>query len=147
MWLHQMSHKCQVSALTTAPSTGCDGCFTAGYTTFSLSCHFTAALSQLQGSNASVLLASEEMELSAKVGTLRNYQGTTKTGTASHLCTFVCVARDACAQNNGGCSVNAACKRTLPGRRDCVCHSGFSGDGLVCVGRFGFFHTFLLAES
>eukprot|EP00066_Takifugu_rubripes_P026344 XP_011615610.1 PREDICTED: stabilin-2 [Takifugu rubripes] len=45
----------------------------------------------------------------------------------------VCQARDACAHNNGGCSVNAACKRTLPGRRDCVCHSGFSGDGLVCV--------------
>uniref|UniRef100_H3C877 Stabilin 2 n=1 Tax=Tetraodon nigroviridis TaxID=99883 RepID=H3C877_TETNG len=43
------------------------------------------------------------------------------------------VARDACALNNGGCSVNAVCKRTLPGRRDCVCHSGFSGDGLVCV--------------
>uniref|UniRef100_A0A3Q3W761 Uncharacterized protein n=1 Tax=Mola mola TaxID=94237 RepID=A0A3Q3W761_MOLML len=44
-----------------------------------------------------------------------------------------CQARDLCLQNNGGCSVNAVCKRTLPGRRDCVCRSGFSGDGLVCV--------------
>ncbi|XP_062339471.1 stabilin-2 [Osmerus eperlanus] len=44
-----------------------------------------------------------------------------------------CKAKDACAANNGGCSLNAKCKRTLPGRRDCVCIPGYSGDGLVCV--------------
>ncbi|GAA6235731.1 stabilin-2-like [Lates japonicus] len=45
----------------------------------------------------------------------------------------VCQAKDACAVDNGGCSLYAVCKRTRPGRRDCVCNSGYSGDGLVCV--------------
>lgn len=45
-------------------------------------------------------------------------------------------ARDACAVENGGCSADAVCKRTLPGRRECVCNSGYYGDGLVCVGRW-----------
>lgn len=40
---------------------------------------------------------------------------------------------DACAKNNGGCSPNAVCKRTLPGRRECVCNPGYAGDGQVCV--------------
>uniref|UniRef100_A0A671QZY7 Stabilin-2-like n=1 Tax=Sinocyclocheilus anshuiensis TaxID=1608454 RepID=A0A671QZY7_9TELE len=44
-----------------------------------------------------------------------------------------CTAVDACAENNGGCSVHAVCKRTLPGRRICVCHPGYAGDGKVCV--------------
>uniref|UniRef100_A0A8C1QGI3 Stabilin 2 n=1 Tax=Cyprinus carpio TaxID=7962 RepID=A0A8C1QGI3_CYPCA len=44
-----------------------------------------------------------------------------------------CTAVDACAENNGGCSVHAVCKRTLPGRRMCVCHPGYAGDGKVCV--------------
>ncbi|KAG7497480.1 stabilin-2 isoform X1 [Solea senegalensis] len=44
-----------------------------------------------------------------------------------------CQAKDACASNNGGCSLYAVCKRTQPGRRDCVCLSGYSGDGLICV--------------
>lgn len=39
-------------------------------------------------------------------------------------------------QDNGGCSVFAVCKRTQPGRRQCVCRSGYYGDGLVCVGMF-----------
>ncbi|KAI4785963.1 hypothetical protein KUCAC02_037439 [Chaenocephalus aceratus] len=34
---------------------------------------------------------------------------------------------------NGGCSVLAVCKRTLPGQRECVCTAGHTGDGLVCV--------------
>ncbi|KAM6984714.1 stabilin-2 [Aplochiton taeniatus] len=54
-----------------------------------------------------------------------------------HICLFVCcgvcTAKDACAVGNGGCSLNAVCKKTLPGRRDCVCTKGYSGDGLVCV--------------
>ncbi|XP_068611107.1 stabilin-2 [Brachionichthys hirsutus] len=44
-----------------------------------------------------------------------------------------CQAVDACASDNGGCSLDAVCKRTRPGRRDCVCNRGYSGDGLVCV--------------
>ncbi|XP_016412871.1 stabilin-2-like [Sinocyclocheilus rhinocerous] len=44
-----------------------------------------------------------------------------------------CTAVDACAENNGGCSVHAVCKRTLPGRRICVCHPGYAGDGKVCI--------------
>lgn len=44
-----------------------------------------------------------------------------------------CTAVDACAENNGGCSVHAVCKRTLPGRRICVCHTGYAGDGKVCI--------------
>ncbi|XP_017292654.2 stabilin-2, partial [Kryptolebias marmoratus] len=44
-----------------------------------------------------------------------------------------CKAVDPCLVNNGGCSLDAVCKRTRPGRRDCVCNNGFAGDGLVCV--------------
>uniref|UniRef100_A0A8C1YP86 Stabilin 2 n=1 Tax=Cyprinus carpio TaxID=7962 RepID=A0A8C1YP86_CYPCA len=44
-----------------------------------------------------------------------------------------CTAVDACAENNGGCSVHAVCKRTLPGRRICMCHPGYAGDGKVCI--------------
>lgn len=53
-------------------------------------------------------------------------------------------ARDPCVLGNGGCSLYAVCKRTLPGRRDCVCNSGYSGDGLVCIGRFTVFIVCLL---
>ncbi|XP_045898063.1 stabilin-2, partial [Micropterus dolomieu] len=42
-------------------------------------------------------------------------------------------AKDPCLVDNGGCSLYAVCKRTRPGRRDCVCNSGYSGDGVVCV--------------
>ncbi|GAA6081206.1 stabilin-2, partial [Tachysurus ichikawai] len=44
-----------------------------------------------------------------------------------------CTVIDACAKNNGGCSPNAVCKRTNPGRRQCVCNTGYAGDGKVCV--------------
>ncbi|KAF0028686.1 hypothetical protein F2P81_017791 [Scophthalmus maximus] len=44
-----------------------------------------------------------------------------------------CQATDPCVDDNGGCSLDAVCKRTRPGRRECVCNNGFSGDGLVCV--------------
>ncbi|XP_051974737.1 stabilin-2 [Xyrauchen texanus] len=44
-----------------------------------------------------------------------------------------CTAVDACAVNNGGCSVHAVCKRTLPGRRICACKTGYGGDGQVCI--------------
>uniref|UniRef100_A0A673XNN0 Stabilin 2 n=1 Tax=Salmo trutta TaxID=8032 RepID=A0A673XNN0_SALTR len=40
---------------------------------------------------------------------------------------------NACKDNNGGCSPHAVCKRTLPGRRQCVCNTGYHGDGMVCV--------------
>lgn len=42
-------------------------------------------------------------------------------------------AIDACAERNGGCSAHAVCKRTLPGRRICMCHPGYEGDGKVCT--------------
>uniref|UniRef100_A0A3Q1H6M0 Uncharacterized protein n=1 Tax=Anabas testudineus TaxID=64144 RepID=A0A3Q1H6M0_ANATE len=44
-----------------------------------------------------------------------------------------CQAKDPCLVDNGGCSLYAVCKRTLPGLRDCVCNRGYAGDGLVCV--------------
>ncbi|XP_037552034.1 stabilin-2 [Nematolebias whitei] len=44
-----------------------------------------------------------------------------------------CKAVDPCLVNNGGCSLDAVCKRTRPGLRDCVCNNGFTGDGLVCI--------------
>ncbi|XP_069760369.1 stabilin-2 isoform X2 [Narcine bancroftii] len=44
-----------------------------------------------------------------------------------------CEAVDACETNNGGCSVNADCKRTVPGQRQCVCQQGYTGDGLICI--------------
>ncbi|XP_065146012.1 stabilin-2 [Paramisgurnus dabryanus] len=49
-------------------------------------------------------------------------------GNGSH-----CAAVDACATNNGGCSVHALCKRTVPGRRICKCPPGYDGDGIVCI--------------
>lgn len=42
-------------------------------------------------------------------------------------------AVDACAEKNGGCSVHAVCKRTVPGRRICMCLPGYAGDGQVCI--------------
>ncbi|KAG7215107.1 hypothetical protein INR49_022755 [Caranx melampygus] len=42
-----------------------------------------------------------------------------------------CQAKDPCAEDNGSCSLYAVCKRTLPGRRECVCNSGYYGDGLT----------------
>ncbi|XP_077355725.1 stabilin-2 [Festucalex cinctus] len=46
-----------------------------------------------------------------------------------------CRAKDACAQDNGGCSLFAVCKRAGPGQRLCECNPGYYGDGLVCVDR------------
>uniref|UniRef100_A0A3B3T7Y3 Stabilin 2 n=1 Tax=Paramormyrops kingsleyae TaxID=1676925 RepID=A0A3B3T7Y3_9TELE len=39
-----------------------------------------------------------------------------------------------CLENNGGCSPKALCKQAQPGRTQCVCGTGYMGDGLVCVG-------------
>lgn len=64
-----------------------------------------------------------------------------------HACVCLSVAQDPCVQNNGGCCANAVCKRTLPGRRDCVCHTGFSGDGIVCIGTSTIFIFHLLHNS
>ncbi|MBN3320010.1 STAB2 protein, partial [Atractosteus spatula] len=44
-----------------------------------------------------------------------------------------CSAVDACEINNGGCSSNAICRRTTPGKRLCTCNTGYSGDGVVCL--------------
>ncbi|XP_062914458.1 stabilin-2 isoform X2 [Mobula hypostoma] len=44
-----------------------------------------------------------------------------------------CEAVDACEADNGGCSKNADCKKTVPGQRQCICQAGYTGDGLVCI--------------
>ncbi|XP_054992410.1 stabilin-1 isoform X1 [Sorex araneus] len=46
-----------------------------------------------------------------------------------------CRARDPCADGRrGGCSEHADCLNTGPNSRRCVCHAGYVGDGLECVG-------------
>ena len=40
---------------------------------------------------------------------------------------------DECASSNGGCHANADCTNNA-GSRTCKCKSGFSGDGISCVG-------------
>lgn len=45
------------------------------------------------------------------------------------------IAINACEISNGGCSTKAICKRTTPGSRECVCKAGYTGDGIVCLGR------------
>lgn len=75
------------------------------------------------------------MELPVKVTRTTKTAATTTTRKSELMvCAFVCAAVDACEQANGGCSELAVCKRTQPGRRECVCGSGYHGDGLVCVG-------------
>lgn len=51
------------------------------------------------------------------------------------LCCCPCSAIDACESSNGGCSSKAECRRTTPGNRDCVCRAGYTGDGIVCLGK------------
>ncbi|NXV43294.1 STAB2 protein, partial [Uria aalge] len=46
-----------------------------------------------------------------------------------------CSAIDACETSNGGCSAKAECRRTTPGNRVCVCDAGYTGDGIVCIGK------------
>lgn len=38
-----------------------------------------------------------------------------------------------CLTNNGGCHANATCSNAPAGSRTCMCNSGFSGDGIVCM--------------
>lgn len=45
------------------------------------------------------------------------------------------LAINACEISNGGCSAKADCKRTTPGSRTCVCKAGYTGDGIVCLGK------------
>lgn len=52
-----------------------------------------------------------------------------------NLCCCPCSAIDACESSNGGCSSKAECRRTTPGNRACVCHAGYTGDGIVCLGK------------
>lgn len=52
-----------------------------------------------------------------------------------NLCCCPCSAIDACESSNGGCSSKAECRRTTPGNRVCVCSTGYTGDGIVCIGK------------
>ncbi|KAG9337058.1 hypothetical protein JZ751_029826 [Albula glossodonta] len=40
---------------------------------------------------------------------------------------------DPCESDNGHCSKDANCTKTLPGERVCTCKEGFTGDGVVCL--------------
>lgn len=54
-------------------------------------------------------------------------------------CYLICCSHteiNPCDNDNGHCSENANCTKTLPGERSCTCHEGFSGDGVVCLGKF-----------
>ena len=43
---------------------------------------------------------------------------------------------DECASaNDNNCDSNATCTNT-PGSFTCACNSGYSGDGLICAGKF-----------
>uniref|UniRef100_A0A9J7XQL0 Stabilin 1 n=1 Tax=Cyprinus carpio carpio TaxID=630221 RepID=A0A9J7XQL0_CYPCA len=44
-----------------------------------------------------------------------------------------CKEFDPCTTNNGGCSINANCTKTLPGERSCTCKTGYIGDGVMCL--------------
>lgn len=44
-----------------------------------------------------------------------------------------------CETSNGGCSVKAECRRTTPGYRVCVCNAGYTGDGIVCFGKYSLY--------
>ncbi|KAM9099981.1 stabilin-1 [Sarcophilus harrisii] len=44
-----------------------------------------------------------------------------------------CSEVDPCAQNHGGCSLNANCTKVAPGQRTCTCKEGYSGDGELCL--------------
>ena len=51
-----------------------------------------------------------------------------------------------CLTNNGGCDSNAICTNT-PGSFNCNCKSGFSGDGITCIGIHFFFFFHELTKS
>ncbi|NP_001182543.1 stabilin-1 precursor [Danio rerio] len=44
-----------------------------------------------------------------------------------------CEEINPCAEDNGGCSVNANCTKTAPGERTCTCTTNYIGDGVICV--------------
>ncbi|CAI9589081.1 unnamed protein product, partial [Staurois parvus] len=50
------------------------------------------------------------------------------TGNGTH-----CTEIDACATNNGGCSVYANCMKAPLGQARCTCTDGYSGDGVICL--------------
>ncbi|KAI1890377.1 hypothetical protein AGOR_G00153100 [Albula goreensis] len=44
-----------------------------------------------------------------------------------------CKEINPCESDNGHCSKDANCTKTLPGERVCTCKEGFTGDGVVCL--------------
>lgn len=50
------------------------------------------------------------------------------TGNGTH-----CTEMDACAANNGGCSMYANCTKAPLGQVRCTCIDGYSGDGVICL--------------
>lgn len=126
-----MSHQCKVSLSAAAPLQ--DLTVVTHLIQKSVSCRLTAASSDWLNLSVSVLLDLRETGLSVKVITAMR-AAEQQTSEMMMVCLCVPSAVDPCLQDHGGCSMNAVCKRTRPGRRECVCCSGYSGDGLVCVG-------------
>ena len=48
---------------------------------------------------------------------------------------ILCLDVDECKTDNGGCDTNAVCKNTV-GSRTCQCNTGFTGNGLTCLGKY-----------
>ena len=67
-----------------------------------------------------------------------NCTGRTTTKTSfTHLVTFYYLAVDIpeCKRGLDNCDPNATCTNTI-GSYDCMCNTGFTGDGFTCTGRY-----------
>ena len=51
------------------------------------------------------------------------------------LCLFFFLDIDECSIGNGGCHGDADCQNTV-GSFNCICKTGYDGDGLNCIGKY-----------